>query len=108
LPNRQAPHRHTPELSMNNELAIAIGRAARQARQALGLTQEQIAEKLGVSVKFCSRIERGVALPSLGTFMRLVEVLRVDGNTLLGFGPANAAALTPVSGASPGDPREHR
>ena len=82
---------------MNNELAIVIGRAGRQARHALGLTQEQVAEKLGVSVEFCSRIERGVALPSLEMFVRLAAVLQVDGNTLLGFEPA----LMPVSDASP-------
>jgi transcriptional regulator with XRE-family HTH domain len=85
---------------MTNELATVIGRTARQARQALGLTQEEVAEKLGVSVEFCSRLERGVALPSLKTFVRLAEVLRVDRDTLLGLEPANAAALAPISGAS--------
>jgi transcriptional regulator with XRE-family HTH domain len=93
---------------METGLAIVIGRAARQARQALGLTHEQVAEKLGVSVEIYARMERGIVCPSLKTFVRLAQVLRVDGNTLLGFEPANAAALTPVSGASPGDPREHR
>jgi transcriptional regulator with XRE-family HTH domain len=91
-----SPH---PEQNMANEFAIVIGRTARQARQALGLTQEQVAEKLGVSVEFCSRIERGIALPSLKTFVQLAQVLRVDANTLLGLEPANAAAQTPVSGA---------
>ena len=93
---------------MDNELAIVIGRTARQARHALGLTQEQVAEKLGVSVEFCSRIERGVALPSLKTFVQLAEVLRVDANTLLGLEPANAAAQTPISDALPSHPLERR
>ena len=93
---------------MDNELAVMIGRAARQARKALGLTPGQVAEKLGVSVEVYSRIERGVVLPSLRTFVSLAAVLRVDGNTLLGIEPANAAALPPVSGASPGDPFERR
>ncbi len=87
---------------MHNELAITIGTAVRQARHALGLTQEQVAEKLGVSVEFCSRIERGVALPSLTTFVRLAAVLRVDGNTLFGLKSADAVrAPTPIAGASP-------
>lgn len=34
-------------------------------RQQAGLTQEQLAEKLGVSNETVSRIERGVILPSL-------------------------------------------
>ena len=93
---------------MANELAIVIGRTARQARQALGLTQEQVAEKLGVSVAFCSRIERGVALPSLKTFVQLAQVLRVDANTLLGLEPVNAAAQMPISGHLAGAPLERR
>ena len=90
---------------MNNELAIVIGRVARQARLALGLTQEQLAEQLGLSVEFCSRIERGVGLPSIRTFVRLAEVLRVDANTLLGLEPANAATQTSIPDAAPGHRR---
>ena len=90
---------------MDDQLAAVIGGAARQAREALGLTQDQVAERLDVSVEFYSRIERGVTLPSLQTFVRLVEVLQADSNTLLGIEPAHAAALPP---ASPGEPLERR
>lgn len=81
----------------SHELAIVIGRAMRQARHALGLTQEQVAEKLELSVEFCSRIERGVSLPSLKTFVRLAEVLQVDVNILLGFEPTPATPRQPIS-----------
>jgi transcriptional regulator with XRE-family HTH domain len=84
----------------SHELAIVIGRAMRQARHALGLTQEQVAEKLELSVEFCSRIERGVSLPSLKTFVRLAEVLRVDVNVLLGFEPTPAVPRQPISDAA--------
>lgn len=93
---------------MEKELAIVIGKAARRARKALGLTQERVAEKLDVSIEFYSRVERGVALPSLKTFVRLTEVLRVDGNTLLGTEPTDAGAMSPVSSDVPGDPRERQ
>ncbi|QIM67615.1 hypothetical protein A4G16_09760 [Mannheimia granulomatis] len=43
-------------------------------RQALGLTQEQLAEKLDLGNEAISRIERGVAIPSL---MRLFEFSKV-------------------------------
>lgn len=43
-------------------------------RQALGLTQEQLAEKLDLGNEAISRIERGVAMPSL---MRLFEFSKV-------------------------------
>lgn len=43
-------------------------------RQELGLTQEQLAEKLDLGNEAISRIERGVTMPSL---MRLFEFSRV-------------------------------
>jgi hypothetical protein len=52
LPSGRRRIATTPELNMNNELAITIGRAARQARHALGLTQEQVTEKLDLSLEF--------------------------------------------------------
>lgn len=93
---------------MDNELAMVIGMAARRARKARGLTQERVAEELDVSIEFYSRVERGVALPSLKTFVRMTEVLQVDSNTLLATEPARAGALTALSDAVPSDPRERR
>lgn len=43
-------------------------------RQAQGLTQEQLAEKLDLGNEAISRIERGVAMPSL---MRLLEFSKI-------------------------------
>lgn len=68
---------------MENDLAISLGNAARQARKARGLTQARMAEQLDVSVEFYGRIERGVAWPSIGTFQRMVEVLGVSADSLL-------------------------
>ena len=93
---------------MSHELAIVIGRAMRQARHALGLTQEQVAEKLELSVEFCSRIERGTSLPSLKTFVRLAEALQVDANTLLGLEHSTAATRQSISDASSGHLRERK
>jgi transcriptional regulator with XRE-family HTH domain len=39
---------------------------------------------LDVSVALVSQIERGACLPSLLTFVRLMDLLEVDANTLLG------------------------
>lgn len=97
-----------PGAEMDNELAIVIGRAARQARKARGLMQEHVAEELDVSIEFYSRVERGVALPSLKTFVRMTEVLQVDSNALLATEPMRAGAPTPLSGALPDEPRERR
>ena len=77
---------------MNKELAKCIGRAARQARNALRLTQEDAAERINVSVEFYARIERGNSLPSVTTFARMVTALQVSADTLLGRQPAGTPA----------------
>jgi transcriptional regulator with XRE-family HTH domain len=82
---------------MNKELAKSIGSAARQARTALELTQEDAAERLGVSVEFYARIERGNSLPSVPTLARIAAVLGVSADALLG-----RAVFVP--GAAPGWP----
>lgn len=69
---------------MNKELAKSIGVAARQARTALELTQEDAAERIGVSVEFYARIERGNSLPSVPTLARIAAVLGVSADALLG------------------------
>ncbi|MEM9491756.1 MAG: helix-turn-helix transcriptional regulator [Myxococcota bacterium] len=82
---------------MNKELAKCIGEAARAARKALQLTQEDVAERIGVSVEFYARIERGTSLPSIITFTRLVAVLNISADVLLGRRPLGATpyALDP-------------
>lgn len=69
---------------MNRELAKSIGTAARQARKALQLTQEDAAERINVSVEFYARIERGTSLPSIVTFARIVSALGVSADAMLG------------------------
>lgn len=71
---------------MDKALAQSIGKAARAARGSLRLTQEDAAERIGVSVEFYSRIERGTALPSLTTLVRMAVVLHVSTNAMVGLG----------------------
>ena len=67
-------------------LATTIGKSARAARAALGLSQADVAERLGLSLEFVGRIERGAALPSVPTLVSLAEVLGVSSDVLLGLG----------------------
>lgn len=69
---------------MDKDLAESIGAAARAARNALKLTQEDAAERIGISAEFYARIERGNALPSVPTLARISTVLGVSADTLLG------------------------
>lgn len=43
-----------------------------------GLTQEQLAEKAGISRTHVTRIERGNIKPSVGVAKRLATILNVD------------------------------
>ena len=84
---------------MNRELAKSIGTAAREARKALQLTQEDAAERINVSVEFYARIERGTSLPSIVTFARIVSALGVSADVLLGRQAVIAPAAPALSWA---------
>lgn len=69
---------------MDTKLSKRIGRSVRQARAARGLTQQEAAERIGISVEFFARIERGGTLPSVPTLVRIADQLVVDADFLLG------------------------
>ena len=71
---------------MDTTLAKLIGEAARSARKALSLTQEDIAERIGISLEFYARIERGRTYPSVPTLARMAEALEASADALLGTG----------------------
>ena len=56
---------------------ISIGRYIAEKRRALNLTQEQLAEKLGVSNKTISKWENGKCMPDYGIIQKLCETLHV-------------------------------
>lgn len=65
------------------ELNIQIGERCRQARDASGYTQEQLAEKIEVSTQFLSDAERGVTGMSVSTIIKLCTVLAVSTDFIL-------------------------
>lgn len=62
---------------------LAMGDRIREARKHRGLTQEQLAEHLDISVEFVGQIERNIKLPSLQVFKKIIEVLNVSADYLL-------------------------
>ena len=54
----------------------------------LGLTQAEVAEKLGLAHMVYSRLERGKMLPSVQTLLRMCSVLRISSDELLGLADA--------------------
>ena len=66
---------------------IQLGERVRQKRKDCHLSQETLAEKVGISVNTVSRIEGGQAAMSIEIFAKLVGVLDADANELLGKNP---------------------
>ncbi|QRK07196.1 helix-turn-helix transcriptional regulator [Archangium violaceum] len=69
-------------------LASTIGTAARAARVRANLTQEDVAERVGLATEVYGRLERGGMLPSVPTLKKLCEVLHIPSDILLGLTPA--------------------
>ena len=60
-----------------------LGRRIRQIRRESNMTQEQLAEKLGISASFMGHIERGTRVPSLETLVMICNELDVTPDFLL-------------------------
>lgn len=72
-------------------LAQHVGKHMRQARRSRKWKQAQVAGAIGVSVQFYGRIERGAGLPSLGTFVDLLNLFELTPSTVLGGTPEHKA-----------------
>ena len=55
-----------------------IAKKIRLARKKANLTQEELAEKIGITAKQISRIELAAYSPSLSTFLKIVHILNID------------------------------
>ncbi|WP_404367401.1 helix-turn-helix domain-containing protein [Corallococcus coralloides] len=87
---------------VNEKLNTVFGAAARDARLRLGLTQADVAERVGIAMEVYSRMERGRMLPRAQTLRRLCDVLAVSSDTLLGVGPGTP----PVPPRAPPGPED--
>ena len=61
----------------------ALGAKLKQKRLVLGLTQEKVAEKLGLSESFYSRVERGDRVLSVDTLVKVACFFNVSLDYLL-------------------------
>ena len=62
---------------------IKIGKYIASKRKSLGMTQKQLAEKLGMSDKSVSKWERGVCLPDISVYKELCSILGISLNEFL-------------------------
>ena len=62
---------------------IKIGKFIAACRKERGLTQLQLADKLGITDKAVSKWERGIAMPDTSIMLELCEILQINVNELL-------------------------
>jgi len=62
---------------------LELGRKLRQARLQKGYTQQSLAEKARISPVYLGEVERGKKMPSLNSFIRIVEGLCVSADYIL-------------------------
>ena len=83
-----------PEVSRVADLRGRLGARLKQLRHARRLTQEQLAERAGLSYKFLGELERGRGNPTLTTLAAISEALGVKLVDLLTL-DADRPRLTP-------------
>ena len=55
-----------------------FGQALRETRKEAGVTQQELARRVGTSKSYVSKVEHGNILPSIGTYCRLLNALGRD------------------------------
>lgn len=68
---------------MNKESVSSIGKRIRAVREEKGWSQEEFAERIGLSVTYTGMIERGERVPKLETFIRIANTLGTSADILL-------------------------
>jgi len=69
-----------------SQYLIQLGNRIRDRRKEINISQEKVAEQVGISTNTVSRSEGGQSAMSIHIFIRIVQVLGVDANELLGIG----------------------
>ena len=70
-----------------------IGQKIRKFRNAQNLSQERLAEKIGISTVHMSHIETGNTKLSLAVFVNIATALQVSADDLLFSAPANQKSV---------------
>jgi transcriptional regulator with XRE-family HTH domain len=61
-----------------DQLARRVGRAIARRRNDRQLTQEEVAERLGIGYEAVSRIERGLVIPTVRRLAELANIFECD------------------------------
>lgn len=70
---------------MNSDFYRLLGKNIKDRRKKLGLTQQQLADKINISLNFMGKIEVAFSKPSLDTLIELADVLETTVSELTKF-----------------------
>ncbi len=75
---------------------MLLGIRIKELRKRVGLSQDQLAEKVGIESKYLSRIEVGKRYPSLDALERIADSLEVEMKELFDFAHHDNESITPL------------
>lgn len=61
----------------------ALGKRIRESRIKKGYTQKNLADRAGIGIVYLSEIERGIKMPSLTIFIKIINALEVSADYVL-------------------------
>ena len=64
---------------MNKTPAFHFGQLIRQSREAAGISQRALAQKVGLDVSYINRLESGERRPRRATLLKLASALGIKG-----------------------------
>ena len=62
---------------------LTLGQKIREIRMQKGYTQQKLAEKASIGEVYLSEIERGLKMPSLNSFIGIIEALNCSADYIL-------------------------
>ncbi len=74
---------------MNSDFYVKLGKNIKKRRKELGLTQQQLADKMNISLNFMGKIEVAFSKPSLDTLIEFADVLETTVSNLTLFDNEN-------------------
>jgi UTP--glucose-1-phosphate uridylyltransferase len=81
---------------MNNTPAYHFGQLIRQSREAAGISQRALAQKVGLDVSYINRLESGERRPRRATLLKLASALGIKGAELDAWFMASDLAPMPL------------
>ncbi len=65
-----------------DELLNTFGQTIKTARQAVGLTQEELAEQVGITTRYIMAIENENKQPSMKVLTKIIRALRISADMI--------------------------